>query len=267
MQVRLVEDLPWLTLVTASLSRTAGHGTILGGMNGPQHPRSFSRLPWRQILVQGLLIVASVYVAIVLEGISQDRRDAREARTALTQMLEEMRQDRTDLGEIQAVQRQRDRQYADMDRWLAGPTSIPADSFTAALDMITGSNRTLYPRRSAWTTMIAEGQLRDLDADDLVSGLGNFYESVNDRLVDNGNDYDDSLNDVSRNSAPAIWDPSAGRLLTTDSRDLTAFRNQLRWMHLSWNRWYLDLLGAYAAELDALVGDIETYLREYGVET
>jgi hypothetical protein len=38
-------------------------------------------------------------------------------------------------------------------------------------------------------------------------------------------------------------------------------------MHLSWNRWYLDLLGAYAAELDALVGDIETYLREYGVET
>lgn len=216
------------------------------------------------MLVQGLLIVVSVYVAIVLEGISADHRDAREAREALAQMLGEMRQDRADLQEIRAEQLERDRQYVSLDRWLSAPASIPADSFTAALDAVTGSNRTLYPRRSAWTTMVAAGQLRDLDDPELVTRLGNFYESVNDRVIDNGNDYDASLDDVGRNSAVHVWDPSAGRLLTSEAAEIAVFRNQLHYLHYSWNRWYLDLLGDYERQLDALIGELETYLQAHG---
>jgi len=143
-------------------------------MNDPSRPRSLARLPWRTIFVQGLLIVVSVYLAIVLEGLSQDRRDARDARIALAQMLGEMRMDRADLAEIRTEQLEHDRQYQQLDRWLARPSAIPADSFTAALDFMGGSNRTLYPRRSAWTTMVAAGQLRELDDPELVARLGNF---------------------------------------------------------------------------------------------
>lgn len=233
-------------------------------MSDASSTRPFTRLPWRNILVQGLLIVVSVYLAIVLEGISADRRDARDAREALGQMLGEMRQDRADLQEIRAEQQERDRQYTDVDRWLSAPASIPADSFTVALDAITGSNRTLYPRRSAWTTMVAAGQLRDLDDPELVTRLGNFYASVNDRVIDNGNAYDASLDDVGRNSMIHVWDLSAGRLLTSEAVEIAVFRNQLHYLHYAWNRWYLDLLGEYEGQLDALIGELETYLDAHG---
>lgn len=223
-----------------------------------------ARIPWRAILVQGLLIVVSVYVAIVLEGISQDRRDANAARIALVQMLGEMRQDRADLQEIRAEQRERDRQYVRLDGWLADPASIPADSFTATLDLVASSNRTLYPRSSAWTTMVAAGQLRDLGNPELVTRLGNFYESLNDRVIDNGDDYDESLNDLYRNSFVRVWDFTAERPLTTDVSEIVTLRNQLRWLHRGWNLWYLDLLEDYEGQLDALIADIEAYRRSHG---
>lgn len=233
-------------------------------MNDASRSRSLYRLPWKQLLAQGLLIVVSVYVAIVLEGISQDRRDARDARTALAQMLGEMRQDRADLAEIRAEQLERDRQYDALDRWLANPASIPPDSFTTALTVMGSSNRTLYPRRSAWTTMVAAGQLRDLGDPQLVTRLGNFYESVNVRVIDNGDDYDESLNDIFRNSMVRMWNPEPGSLTSTGASRLTTFRNQLRWLHLAWNRYYLDLLDGYEVQLDTLIGEIETYLGKHG---
>lgn len=232
-------------------------------MNDSSRSLPLHRLPWKQLLAQGLLIVVSVYVAIVLEGISQDRRDARDARIALAQMLGEMRQDRADLAEIRAEQLERDRQYDALDRWLASPSTIPPDSFTATIAETGSSNRTLYPRRSAWATMVAAGQLRDLGDPQLVTRLGNFYESVNVRVIDNGDDYDASLNDIFRNSTVQVWDPASGQLMTSDTRDITAFRNQLRWLHLAWNRFYLDLLDGYEVQLDTLIGEIETYLGEH----
>ena len=48
------------------------------------------------------------------------------------------------------------------------------------------------------------------------------------------------------------------------SGGLTTFRNQLRWLHLAWNRYYLDLLDGYEVQLDTLIGEIETYLGRHG---
>lgn len=225
------------------------------------------KLPWVKLLGEGALIIVSVYFAIVLEGMSQDREEKLSAHTALAQMLGELREDSADLDEIREEQLARDNQYAALDEWLERPGSMPVDSVAETMDSIFFSNRTLYPRRSAWTTMVAAGQLGELEAPDLVARLGDFYESFVPRVIDNGNDYDESLNDIARNSAPEIWDGVNGQLLTTDVRQITAFRNQLRYMHISWNVWYLDLLDDYEQTLDSLVPDIESYLEESGFET
>ena len=224
------------------------------------------KLSWAKLLGEGAVIIISVYFAIVLEGMSQDREAEQAAHTALAQMLDEMREDRSDVGEIRAEQLERDGQYRALIQWLASPESMPLDSVGGAIDAIFFSNRTLYPRRSAWTTMIDAGQLAELDDPALVTRLGNFYESFIVRVIDNGEEYDDNLNDIARNSATAIWDGVNSRLLTTDARQLTVFRNQLRFMHIAWNLWYLDLLDDYEQTLDSLILENESYLEENGFE-
>ena len=77
------------------------------------------KLPWTKLLAEGALIIVSVYFAIVLEGMSQDREAKLAAHTALAQMLDEMREDRSDVGEIRAEQTERDRQYRTLIEWLA----------------------------------------------------------------------------------------------------------------------------------------------------
>jgi len=219
-----------------------------------------SKLPWTRIVGEGLLIIISVYLAIFLEGVSQEREARASAHLALVQMLGEMRKDATDVEEIRKEQLARSRQYEELDEWLANPDAMPQDSVAETLDLVFFSNRTLYPRRSAWTTMLAAGQLAELDSPGLVLRLGDFYESLNARIVDNGNDYDESVNDIARNSAPDYWDGVNRRVRTTDAEELTRFRNQLRYLHISWNIWYLDLLDEYQQASDSLIEEIEAYL-------
>jgi hypothetical protein len=86
--------------------------------------------------------------------------------TKLWCLPEEMIKDRNDVDEIRAEQLVRDQQYLAVEQWLERPESIPLDSMKEAIDAIFLVNRTLYPRRSARTTMVAAGQLRELDAPD-----------------------------------------------------------------------------------------------------
>lgn len=228
---------------------------------------NFRNLPWARFLAEAALIVGSVYFAIVLESASQDREARSSAHLALVQMLAELREDSADLNEIREEQLERSKQYVVLDRWLSSPESIPLDSVSETLDLVFFSNRTLYPRRSAWTTMLSAGQLAELESPGLVSRLGDFYESLYARVVDNGDDYDQSLNDLARNSVPKYWDGTSGRLLTTDDYSISIFRNQLRYLHVSWNIWYLDLLDNYGQALDSLILEIESYLEKQGIKT
>jgi hypothetical protein len=75
--------------------------------------------------------------------------------------------------------------------------------------------------------MVAAGQFSELDAPSLVGRLGDFYESATTEVIDNGNDFDEDLSDLGRNSAPNIWDRINKRLLTTDDREISAFQKQL----------------------------------------
>jgi hypothetical protein len=182
-------------------------------------------------------------------------------------MLDEMREDRYDVDKIRAQQFERDQQYKDLLQWLASPETMPPDLVGSALDEIFFFNFTLYPRRSAWTTMIAAGQLAEIDDPALVTRLGNFYENLVVRVIDNGATYDINLNDIARNSAAEVWDGVNNRLLATDDRELATFRNQLRFMHVAWNLWYLDLLDEYGQTMDSLILEIEAYFAESGFET
>jgi hypothetical protein len=225
-----------------------------------------SKLPWAKLLAEGALIIASVYFAIVLEGMSQDRAEKLSAHAALAQMLGDMREDVAELEEIRVHQLALDRQYTALILWLEDPESMPLDSVAEAMDSIFMDNRTFFPRRSAWTTMVAAGQLSILDEPGLVTQLGNFYESVNIRLVEGGAQFEYNLGDIGRNSATAVWDGFNRRLMTTDADRLVAFRNQLRYMHIWGNSWYLNRLNEYRQMLDSLVLDIESYLDESGYE-
>jgi hypothetical protein len=108
-------------------------------------------------------------------------------------MLRGMREDRADIDEIRKLQFERDKQYLAIDEWLASPETIPLDSMAEAIDAIFLENRTLYPRRSAWTTIVATGQLSELDEPSLGGRLGNFYARATARVIDN--DFGEDLND------------------------------------------------------------------------
>lgn len=91
---------------------------------------------WARLLGEGVLIIVSVYFAIVLEGLSQEREARLSAHTALAQMLGEMQQDLVDLDEIRGEQLTRDRQYTDMEKWLADPESMPLDRMAEAMHAV-----------------------------------------------------------------------------------------------------------------------------------
>jgi len=212
--------------------------------------------PWRRILVEAALIFASVYLAIVLEGISSDRARAAEARTAIVQLRSELAADQKDLSEILEVQVEQAGLYRSLADWLASPESMPRDEVDRTLERLGESNRTMFPRQGAWTSIVSTGLLAWVGNAELVTRLGNFYENINERLEYNGRDYDYNLNEVMRTTASAVWDRRTHRPLG----DLTPLRNELRYIEVGWNGFYLDLLRDYERELDGLVEDIDAYL-------
>ena len=103
---------------------------VAGGWMADRHGVS-----WRRLLSEAVVIVASVYLAIVLEGMS----------------------------EVLVEQENLSRQYVNLLRWFGDPSSMPVDSVHESLDVVAWSNRTMFPRGAAWTTRVAAGQLRYLD--------------------------------------------------------------------------------------------------------
>ena len=217
-----------------------------------------------RLVGEAVLIIGSVYIAIVLEGVSDHRGRTADAVSALSQLRDELREDQVDLRRVMAEQRDLSGRYLDMLRWFEDGNTLPSDSVQEALDIVAYSNSTMFPRRSAWTTMVSSGQLGFLDDPTLVTRLGNLYENVNDRLEYNGSDYDDALNDVMRNASPDIWDSLNSRLLTEDPTQVAGFRGRIRYLHLVWNTWYLEYLGEYQAQLVDLIDDVDDYLIAHG---
>ncbi len=222
-----------------------------------------AKIPWGRLAAEGVLIVASVYLAIGLESKSQDRARGREATAALAQLLGELREDRADLEEVRAKQLKIARHHEVLVTWFREPATLSGDSVTTYLDWVGDDNRTMYPRRSAWTTMVAAGQLTQLHDPGFVTQLANLYENINTRIEYNGSNYDQALEEIYRNYVPEVWDAWNARFLTTDPAALATFRGRFNYLR-GWNEFYLDLLDQYRTELDGMIAAVDERLQARG---
>ena len=216
-----------------------------------------------RFLAEAVLIISSVYLAIALEGASDDRGRRAEAIAALTALRAELQLDQADAREILGLQEHQGRSGEQIQAWLSDPQSLPADSFSAALLHVLTDNRTMYPRKSSWTTMVAEGQLTVLGAPELISRLANLYEHANVRLEDNGSRYDDTTQDILRGRMPHIWDVVRPGFLTADDAAIRTFGNQMLQVQRQ-NRGYRALLTAWSAEIEGVEAEVNTYLDLHG---
>lgn len=216
---------------------------------------------WRRISGEAVLIISSVFVAIALESAWQDRQNFLAAQGALGQMLEELKQDRVDLEEVLDEQRSLDATYRRVISWLANPESVSEQEFGEAMNLLSYSNQTMYPRRSAWTTMVASGQLQLLNNAELVTKIGDLHENLYLRVMANGTAYDRDLFATMRETVPRIWDYNEYRFLTLDATEIARLRGEFKFIHYTWNQWYLELLTEeYCTVLDELIADVGAYL-------
>lgn len=207
--------------------------------------------------------MVSVYVAIVLEGLSDERTQHQEAVQALGVLRAELALDRGDLDVILEAQRDRDVRHRRIDRWLGDVGAAPTDSLSADFRALFSVNRTMFPRSSSWATMVASGQLGDLDDLELVARLADFYENRNARLEYNGALYDGWVTDVAQSGVPEVWDQSTGRLLTRDPIEIARLRGRLVGLH-DLAVGFMGLLDEWGAGLDELIASVDEYLAREG---
>lgn len=210
------------------------------------------------------IIVASVFVAIYLEGVADDSARSDDAHAALAQITAELRADRENLAEIRQAQVELGAYYDNLLRWLAEPESLPRDSVHAALDHVAFLNRTMYPRRGAWRALTSAGQLAWIDDPGLVTKLANLYESTHSRLEAAGRDYDFNVNEVARVAVPRAWDAELQEPRADGRAAMFELRGQLRYLRLSWNVYYIELLDDYGSEMETLLRDLDDYLASGG---
>ena len=231
----------------------------------PTDGRTLSKntIPWRRFLGEAVLIVASVYLAIVLEGSSAERERRTEAIAALTTLQAELELDQADAQEILGLQEEQGRSNERIHAWLSHPLSVPSDSFSAALLHVLTNNRTMFPRKSSWTTMVSEGQLSVLGDPELVGRLANLYEHSNVRLEYNGARYDDTTQDMLRGRVPYVWDVEGNRFLVTDTAAIRTFGNQMLQVERQ-ARGYRTLLATWSAEVADVQTKVDSYLQRHG---
>ncbi|MEQ9401215.1 MAG: DUF6090 family protein [Longimicrobiales bacterium] len=218
-----------------------------------------SRIAWGKLALEALVLVVSVYLAIVLEGFSDERARHREAVEALRTLRAELVLDGRDLEVVMAAQRDRHLRNRRIDRWLQDPDTAPTDSLAADFRALFSENRTMFPRSASWTTMVASGQLNDLNDPGLVSELADFYENRNARLEYNGRLYDEWVTEVARGGLPVVWDQASGRFLTRDRTEIDRLRGRLTGTADLGHGFY-GLLEEWSVALESLTAGVDAYL-------
>jgi hypothetical protein len=216
-----------------------------------------------RLLGEGVLIVVSVYTAIVLEGLSSDRDRRVSAIESLRIVRAELLADQQQARTYARQKEERAVIFSQLSAWLRSDGPFPADSFGVALEGILTENFTAFPRRAAWTTMVSQGQLEFVEDTELVGRLADLFERWADRVVYNGDGYDEALWTVTRTTLPSIWDRRANRLLRSDRQARLELDGQL--VHLEiWNESYGALLDRWAEQIEQTLVDVDRYLELRG---
>ena len=220
------------------------------------------KIPWRRILAEGSLIVASVLVAISLESAWQARQNRLYARASLVEVLNELEADRAFLERVTKSQRDLDQPGRMIMGWLSAPDMSSIDSLNQALrDYDTPLS--MWPRNYAWSSMVSANQLSLLGDRELVLDLGEHYQFYQERIIESSRQYDLEFSRLQFEAIPQFRNLDSNSLQALKADDLRIFRNQV--MRLSeWNSWYLDVLSEYATDLEGLTESVRSYLVEHG---
>jgi hypothetical protein len=211
---------------------------------------------WGRLLAEGLLIVASVYLAIFLEGLSQEADRRAEARVSLEQLVAELRLDLSDIDRIRGFQLTTEERLHTVARLLEDPVGARLDSIAAVAREINKANYTLYPRKGAWTTLRAGGLLAAVDDQELVVRIADHYENFAVRVEYNGALYDTQyFQTLGPHFTQSTSWPRLGRI---DEPEI--LRSRVEIFAEAWTRYYVDLLDTYGAQIEEVVDDIERYL-------
>jgi len=214
---------------------------------------------FRKITTEALLIIISVLFAVILEGMWQQRQQRIEAGELLNRLKNELSEDLSDLKGIIENQKQKDQHYLLLLKELESLNEKSFNLIDSSLHEIGSNNRTLYPRTSSWSVLISSGLLTDIEDKDLTVNLMSFFENENRRILDNGDGYDRTLNEMLRIHVPAFWDYVGKKPLSTDYQSISKFRSQILHVHREWNLYYLDLLEEHEESIENLLKLLELY--------
>ncbi len=203
-----------------------------------------------------------MFIAIWLESEWQNRADEIAANVSLSQLLAELRADQ----EFVEIVRLEQMAFVEISErimmLLQDSESLSEESYQDDFEKYF-TPVSVWPRRAAWTTMVAAGQLGLIEDKRLVARLGNFYEHRQRRLIYNGEGYDLTVEKIGVESIPEIWDFQHQAFLTSDYQKIAALHGKVRWAN-DWAHWYMNSLAEYNKHLNQLIVDVEKYLQDHG---
>ncbi|GAB5518536.1 MAG: hypothetical protein RhofKO_07870 [Rhodothermales bacterium] len=219
-------------------------------------------IPWRRVLAEGVLIVASVLIAISLESAWQARQNEQNAKASLREVLNELEADKSFLEEVVASQQRLRGPAQVINEWLRSPDLSGVDSLNNAFREF-DTPMSMWPRNHAWSSMVSANQLSLLGDRRLVLDLGEHYQFSQERIVASSRDYDLEFSRLQFESIPRFRNLDANALQALQAEDFRVFGNQVLRM-MEWNAWYLDVLSEYGDDLDTLIESVRNYLIHHG---
>lgn len=151
-------------------------------------------------------------LAILFENKAEDRSREDDARAMLANVLGELKFDEAEILDVRQVQDE----TVSAAETLMDLLAIASPAEDAAIDSIMNGpwvfNPTVFPRRSAYSALLAGGNMGYLSDTDLTLGLANLYEHHYVRLVNHGAwtdriSFDPFWKDIAFEKRAVCWPP------------------------------------------------------------
>jgi hypothetical protein len=209
---------------------------------------------------QFVVVLLGVYLAIVLENCAQDRAEEEQANAMLADVLLEIQDDEREIQAVLAAQRELQEAYGALEAYLI--TASLADEpgidslFTGPLSF----NPTAFPRRAAYSSLVASGGIAAITSKPLALQLVSLYEHYYTRLIYVGELSDKNLVEAFGNVKDTEgWDSSRRKLVRRGPDENVLFRNAARSQQFMAGM-YVDRLTETLAALQQVKAGVLGYL-------